>query len=97
MSPDGAHMGDSRDLTTESVSDNLPVPTHMQAMMRLVANHLGDPHRSSVMFQKTMRQVKLRTVWGVKQATTMKTVLSDHSTQEVLFFTQVGDCKKPSQ
>lgn len=49
MSPDGAQMADSSDLTTESVSESFPVPTHIQAMMRLMANHLGEPHRSSFM------------------------------------------------
>ena len=52
MSADGAHMADSSDLTTASVSESFPVPTHMHAMMRLMAAHLGEPHCSSFMFQK---------------------------------------------
>ena len=49
ISPEGAQMADSSNLTTESVFESFPVPIHMQAMMRLMATHLSEPHCSSFM------------------------------------------------
>lgn len=74
MSPEGAHIGDSYFLMTESLSDNCPAPAHMQAIIRLVANHLGDPHRSSLMFQATIGQKRTSTPWNVEISNTIKMV-----------------------
>lgn len=56
MSPEGAHTGDSVNLANESLADNCPAPAYMQAMIKLVANHLREPHRSSLIFQAIMGQ-----------------------------------------